>query len=375
MMRYNSNKSIKSCSPANRAARPMWRFQRGLSLVELMVAVALSAFLMLGVTQIFIANQQSTRLQNSYARVQESGRLAVELIAREIRMADFWGCAGATIAPANNTNLGSSNIKVEFGLLTSGITGQDDGFMSATVPANSPEHATGFNTLLDTSSDTISLSGAGGSGAIHLVEPYMNTAAAAVYLNTTTGLTAGDVVMLSDCSSSADIFMVTQISAGSPGAALFTLNHATGTTINSVNNTDTTLETDYRGDAMILRPRLVEFFVAPSVVNPGGNTSLWMYEHFQGGTGGQSFELVTNVTRLEFTYGRDTTGNNIVDRYDAALSSWGNTEWDQVRTVKIELEITGEEAIDINLNVAGDAAPVSRTYTRVVTVRNRILGV
>ena len=53
-----------------------YRQQSGFSLVELIIAIGLSAALMLGVLQIFEANKQSSRMQHALVEVQESGRIA-----------------------------------------------------------------------------------------------------------------------------------------------------------------------------------------------------------------------------------------------------------------------------------------------------------
>jgi len=56
------------------------REQHGFTMVELMVALGLSAGLLFGVLQIFDANSRSSRLQNAMGEVQEGGRIAIEMI-------------------------------------------------------------------------------------------------------------------------------------------------------------------------------------------------------------------------------------------------------------------------------------------------------
>ena len=64
----------------------------GLSLIELMVALTIGAFLVLGVTTIFIANKRSSDLEGSLARLQENGRFALDLIAEDLFRAQYLGC-------------------------------------------------------------------------------------------------------------------------------------------------------------------------------------------------------------------------------------------------------------------------------------------
>lgn len=69
------------------------RPQRGLSLVELMVALTLGLLLVAGVTRLFLSARQGYRVQESHARQQDNARFVMETLASEIRHADFWGGA------------------------------------------------------------------------------------------------------------------------------------------------------------------------------------------------------------------------------------------------------------------------------------------
>jgi type IV pilus assembly protein PilW len=66
--------------------------QRGLSLIELMVALAIGAFLVLGVVTVFLANKDSARLENSLARLQENGRFALDLMREDLHRSQYLGC-------------------------------------------------------------------------------------------------------------------------------------------------------------------------------------------------------------------------------------------------------------------------------------------
>lgn len=68
---------------------------RGVSLVELMVALALSAFLLLGLAQVFAASRAAYQTAEGLARVQENGRIGLDLISRDVRMAGHMGCAAS----------------------------------------------------------------------------------------------------------------------------------------------------------------------------------------------------------------------------------------------------------------------------------------
>lgn len=66
------------------------RRQKGLSLVEILVALMISAFLISGVIQLFIGSKQTYRSNDALSRIQENGRFVLEAMARDIRMTAYY---------------------------------------------------------------------------------------------------------------------------------------------------------------------------------------------------------------------------------------------------------------------------------------------
>ena len=66
--------------------------QKGLSLIELMISIALGLVLMAGVVQVFISSKTVFVTQQGMSRIQETGRLAVEFIGHDLRMSASYGC-------------------------------------------------------------------------------------------------------------------------------------------------------------------------------------------------------------------------------------------------------------------------------------------
>ncbi|RDZ29251.1 PilW family protein [Lysobacter silvisoli] len=64
----------------------------GFSMVELMVALALGTFLMIGLLQVFDASRITYKLSEGLARVQENSRFAMDYLQRDLRMAGHMGC-------------------------------------------------------------------------------------------------------------------------------------------------------------------------------------------------------------------------------------------------------------------------------------------
>ncbi len=67
------------------------RQQKGLSLIELMISITLGLILMTGVVQMFLSSKATFSTQQGISRVQETGRLAIDFIAKDIRMAGYSG--------------------------------------------------------------------------------------------------------------------------------------------------------------------------------------------------------------------------------------------------------------------------------------------
>lgn len=89
---------------------PGTRRQRGLTLVELLIALVMGLVLLLGVITVFMANKQTYRHQDALARLQENGRFAINRLERDIRRAGgTFGCEPLNVINTlNNLSSGSS---------------------------------------------------------------------------------------------------------------------------------------------------------------------------------------------------------------------------------------------------------------------------
>lgn len=63
------------------------RSQSGLTLLELMVSMSIGLVLLAGMGAVYLSSKQTYRLQQDNARLQESGRYALDLIGRSLRQA------------------------------------------------------------------------------------------------------------------------------------------------------------------------------------------------------------------------------------------------------------------------------------------------
>jgi type IV pilus assembly protein PilW len=67
------------------------KFQTGMTLIELMVALAIGMFLMIGAMTVFMQGRTTFRITESISRLQENGRFALDALEQDVRMAQYWG--------------------------------------------------------------------------------------------------------------------------------------------------------------------------------------------------------------------------------------------------------------------------------------------
>lgn len=303
--------------------RPAWRRrQLGLTLIEMMVAITIGLILLAGVIQIFSSNKQTYRVQDATSRLQENGRFALQLMANDIRMADFWGCQGGSFS--NMTN----NLNPGGGVNFSG--GGIDG----------------------TAAPTLILRGGYGPG-ITVQPPYMPTPAAALHVTSGAGVSAGDILLVSNCSQG-DLFQATNVSTlGSDTTIVH--NPGGGSPGNATGN----LSASYQGNASLYKAREI---VYSNKTGARGQLSLFRSEN------GVDQEMVEGVENMQVLYGEDTDGDRTANRYVPAGTP--GLVMDNVMSVRVSLTLLTMEA-NVSLDTTAAGRRIRQTYTATVTLRNR----
>ena len=72
------------------------RRHTGMTLIELMVALAIGAFLMIGAVTVFMQGRTTFRITETVARLQENGRFAIDRLEADVRMSHYWGLTTRT---------------------------------------------------------------------------------------------------------------------------------------------------------------------------------------------------------------------------------------------------------------------------------------
>lgn len=84
-------------------------YQRGLSLIELMIAILISTLLLLGVLELFINTNNADRSNTALNRTQESGRILLNIIGTDVLRAGYQGCSAAS----NSAKVGNYNFPAD----------------------------------------------------------------------------------------------------------------------------------------------------------------------------------------------------------------------------------------------------------------------
>ena len=85
------------------------RQQSGMTLVELLVALAIGSFLMIGAVQVYNQSRQAFVINESIARVQETAQFAMDTIEADLRMASKYGLQSRAAAVEGRAIIGDPN--------------------------------------------------------------------------------------------------------------------------------------------------------------------------------------------------------------------------------------------------------------------------
>ena len=85
----------------NALSNGLKRYQRGTTIVELMMAILISLFIMAGVIQVFFNSKTTFLTQEDMSYIQHNSRYAMYMLIKDIQNAGYWGCAGKTTAVAS----------------------------------------------------------------------------------------------------------------------------------------------------------------------------------------------------------------------------------------------------------------------------------
>lgn len=318
--------------------------QAGFGLVEFMIAMALGLILIGGVGYLYLGSRGAFRVTDNLSRIQENARFALDMMARDIRMAGYLGCGNIasmqvnTIAKAPVPPMTSAN----------SLVGYKNG--SGWVNPTSITRVAG--------TDVLSVMGAFSNG-VNLTGNLVPQNANVQVNGNPDGFQANDVLVVTNCVN-ADVFRATSVSNG---GAITTIAHANSS------NTGNRIGV-YGPDAFVMRVNRYTYFIG---TNGAGNPAL-----YRVGLDGNPEELVEHVQNLQLRYGLDTNKDGAVDTFTSISPDY----WQQVVTVTLNLLMRSPEnnvattAPTLTYNYGTFNAPDRRlyqVYSVTVGVRNRMI--
>jgi type IV pilus assembly protein PilW len=177
--------------------------QRGLTLVEILIAIAVGSILLTGVLQIFLAGKQAYRVLETNARLQENGRFAAEFLSDDVRMAGYLGCFRNDFSSIENNLKTPTAFNWNLGVAIEGYEWTGSGWSPPALPAL-------IAGQVRNGTDVLVVRGLAEDG-IHLVPPYpaSGPGSAKFFVDQNADdIQDGDIVMVTDCNR-ASIFQVT----------------------------------------------------------------------------------------------------------------------------------------------------------------------
>ncbi|WP_444929601.1 PilW family protein [Microbulbifer sp. SSSA002] len=346
--------------------------QRGISLVELMVSITVGLVLMAGVVQLFLSSKVTFTTQQAIARVQETGRLAIDFISEDIRMAGYVGCMNVanTDPDAFRNWLNDSNTALyNFALPAEGIDGDQ-------TTTGYPSHDSNSDVLLLRSANgtSVMVSAINEADSVYIENTGIEVNGCDVGEDEYSGICKDDIVVIADCSK-ARVFQVTGF-VGTSTSAHIELLHSDASGFTPGNSIATagsnvTEKYDYFfTDAQVFTTSSTFYYINTGT---SGRPSLFRQVN------GDSQELLAGVEQMQITYGVDTNGDDVPDNYKTATEI---TDWDELASIKVELLVASDddnvlqEAQLYSFNGAVDQNPgdkrLRQVFTSTMSIRNRM---
>lgn len=265
----------------------------------------------------FLSSRQVFSTQQAMSRVQESGRLAIEFISEDIRMAGFMGCLTRESEIQNDLDDSFWTDFTNSKRLAQGIAGYAAGATGL------PE---GLSPAPTANTDILVVRYAGGVASVVVNAPVPEGGGEPVASGEGVLHIAGngsqlktDSLLVSNCVA-ARIFSATGLDAGD-----------TTSTIKHDGNWPSTIVgrfSDFYPGAEVLSVNTIVYYIGQ---NPAGRPSLYRSE------GGQTpQELIDGIENMVLRFGAEGV-------YKAAADLKSEAEWEAVDSVRVEFVVQGNE--------------------------------
>ncbi len=348
--------------------------ERGLSIIELMVSIAISVSVLSALTYVYVGSRGAYRTNEALARVQENGRFALEWIARDLRGAGYMGCLSRATTLEVYTRSGPG--AMPFG---AGIWGYEEG-AGFVRTGSSPTNPT---TIDHVRGDVVVISKLVESDPpVYIIEQDATNANVKVTIGGSQ-FQDGEDLLVTDCQRAA-LFRATNVSGGNCNAGAG--NFGCITIVHSATGNDPHRIPSFgrEGRAFVARYARIGYFIGN---NRAGRPSLY---RFQTSPSRPAEEVAENIEDIDFLFGLDTNGDNAVDIYRRA-DQLNASDWDRVLSVRVSLSAVSSETgavparqeiylrdtnndtvVDPDAARGGGDRRLRQTFSTTVALRNRL---
>ena len=302
------------------------RRQHGVTLVELMIGLMVGLIVIGAVLYVFLGSRLTYKYNDAMGRIQENGRIAIDMIGQDVRMAGFIGCRRlASYLPPPSASGSISAQMINFSTPFTNAIAAGVGVDASELKL--AERGFIFSQILnDQISGTDSLTVLSGNTEIPLAALMANSSSNIV---TTSHVPAGPAI-ISDCRF--DSLSLSDASpSGVPAPAEAFVVPTAGTTIEHTGNV---FQRAYDTDASVTPISTVTYSIRATERNDNtGNTVLALFR--------DNVELVEGARDLCVRYGvAENASNEAVGEYvtaNALDDPSSEFDWKSVIAVRIEL--------------------------------------
>ena len=333
--------------------------QSGFTLIELMVALTLSLIMLGGISVIYVSTQKTGRIQDGLQQLNESGRFAIEMLSRDLRMSGYYGCSEDD-NPMDDAGPVVNNIGGNYSVFP--LSAYEHSTSGANAVWHPDIYSVDENNKLTadgpppvTNSDMIIVRMASllqeDDGDDVVITNNVQSQLDDIVISDSSALSNGDFMMIGNCEQ-ADIFKASDVNG-----ATHTIKHETNVTGgingNYSNNSDS-ISNVYDSTANVYKFYAVRYEVK---LDPSNNSIPTLFRQVND----QPEEaMIPGVESLQLQYGVDTGGTLAPD---TLVQAHEVTNWSAVRTIKVSLLMRTEEEFgyedfdrnDFPVTVAGNS--------------------
>ena len=332
-------------------ARSQRRAQRGITLIETMVSIALGLLVVGAVLYVYMGSRGAYRISKSTSRTQEAGRFGLDAIMHDVRQVGFIGC-GSRLSMATYQPMAISQTATPAMTLGS-VTQAIGGYSASSYQPGStnawPQPAGIAPGWLSGGGDVLVLRVATASPVMMVADS--NTAKPAIFVaDNCAGVATGDYVLASSCTAAA--LMRVSNAPPAPAAA------CTGTGLPVAGGVEIDFApTDSQGNSVNTNSGTPPSFAYSSMA------SMQRFDEYTYYVGQMPFrqwpalyryslrakaaeEIIDHVQSMSVYYGIDPGGGGPVQYQNAAqvqAANGGAGNWANVTSVRVQLLTAGDD--------------------------------